>query len=81
MRKYKEVQKNDSALSEVICDKCKKVASLENDNMDFHEWHYFHFTGGYDSIFGDGDEFECDFCQQCMMKVMGKYLRYLGTRK
>jgi hypothetical protein len=80
MREYKEIQKNDLVLDAVSCNKCGKKCSPETDVMDWQEWLHIHFVGGYDSIFGDGDEYEADFCQQCTKKLFGKYLTYLGNR-
>ena len=80
MKTYKEVKKPDLVLLSVACDKCGKVASLDTDTMDFQEWLCIHFIGGYNSIFEDGGEYECDLCQQCTKKLLGKHLNYLGNR-
>jgi hypothetical protein len=80
MRKYIEKIKPDMVLESVSCDKCGKICSPETDVKDFQEWLHIHFVGGYYSIFGDGDEYETDFCQECTNELLGKYLRYLGNR-
>jgi hypothetical protein len=82
MREYKDIQKTTTILKFVTCDKCKKVVAFtenQEDELDFHEWLHIHFIGGYYSIFGDGNEFEGDFCQQCTQELLGKYLQFLGN--
>jgi hypothetical protein len=49
----------------ITCDICGKVFVPE-DHMEIKEFHHIRFTGGYGSVFGDGDAIECDICQYCL---------------
>jgi hypothetical protein len=79
MIQYKEIKRTKicKEFDFAQCDKCGKT---EKDPMELQEWYTIHFIGGYNSIFGDGDEYECDICQQCLKKMVGNELRYLGSR-
>jgi hypothetical protein len=76
MRKYieNEVIKIEKSLDYVVCDKC---GVSEGDIMKFQEWLYITFTGGYYSIFGDGNTYACDLCQKCTKEVLGDYLTFI----
>jgi len=76
MKQYKDIQITRKEFVSTTCDKCGKI---ENDIIKFQEWLYIHFIGGYNSIFEDGGEYECDLCQECFKELLGKYLRYLGN--
>jgi len=78
MIKYKEVRetKTEKIPISVVCDICKKEYPFEKENiLETQEFHYVRFIGGYDSIFGDGVEIECDICQHCLKKLIGEYCR------
>lgn len=77
MKTYKSIHITTKELVSVTCDKCGKT---ETDIMELQEWYYIHFVGGYNSIFGDGDEYESDLCQQCLKELLEKHLRFLGNR-
>jgi hypothetical protein len=79
MKTYKNIQVIRKDIVSMTCDKCGKTDIVEKDYMDLQEWLHIHFVGGYDSVFGDGDEYECDFCQQCTKELVGQYLRYIGN--
>lgn len=83
MKTYKDIQITTKELVSITCDKCGKIATPYSEtgiyNYDFQEWSHVGFTGGYGSIFGDGDEYEADFCQECWKELVGPYLRYLGN--
>lgn len=66
----------------LTCDCCGKTYQYEDDDgqqsydiMDIQEFTTIRFTGGYGSIFGDGETFECHLCQQCLSDKLGEYLR------
>lgn len=80
MKQYKDIQIIRKDLVSIACDKCGKTGNIDTDMMDLQEWQYIHFVGGYDSLFEDGGEYELDLCQQCTNELLGKYLRYLGSR-
>ncbi len=56
------------------CDRCNKDY---NDEFDMQEFHHIRFTGGYGSVFGDGDRIECDICQHCLKLLIDKYYRII----
>ena len=57
------------------CDKCHKDFT---DIYETSEFLHLYFTGGYSSVFGDGDTYEADLCQHCTKDVLGVYLRKTG---
>jgi hypothetical protein len=79
MIKYREEERIEKVkiAESITCDDCGKTYGLGTDNNDIfetQEFHHIHFTGGYGSVFGDGDMIECDLCQHCLMKMIkGKY--------
>lgn len=75
MKKFKEVIEKNLVLETITCDCCKKEFELKKDDMEIQEMHHIGFTGGFDSVFGDGNFVECDLCQRCLDKLVGKYLR------
>jgi len=60
----------------ISCDICKKTFDQENDKMEVQEFHEICFTGGYNSVFGDGKRVKCDICQHCLKEKLGAYLRF-----
>jgi len=57
-----------------VCDRCKKRVKDNN----FEEWQeFFHidFTGGYNSVFGDGNKVKCDLCQSCLKEIIEGFCR------
>ena len=60
----------------VICDVCKTEYSCRDEvSNEVQEFTFINFTGGYDSIFGDGVNMKADICQHCLKKILGDYLR------
>jgi len=55
------------------CDRCQK--RMMPDDPDWHEKVSVAFRGGFDSIFGDGNEVSLDLCQQCVKETLGAWLR------
>jgi hypothetical protein len=76
MRNYITALAQTQVFVSATCDKCGKT---ETDQMELQEWFFYHFVGGYNSIFGDMDEFEIDLCQQCLKELLGQYLHYKGN--
>lgn len=81
MRKYHTVEKKVSEMCGLTCDVCNRdihaVGSGQNYLIDI--------GGGYGSHgdLRDGDEFECDFCEECIMKIMKQHVvnnPYRGNR-
>ena len=58
-----------------ICNKCHKRIECP-ESADWVEWQEFlllHFTGGYDSIWGDESNIEIDLCQKCAFEVLSPF--------
>jgi hypothetical protein len=62
-------------VTELICDFCGKVAHKDKDVFEFQEFHRVDFTAGYGSVFGDGNNVECDICQYCLHALIAKHSR------
>lgn len=58
----------------LICDRCKKEISIEDD-MELQEWHHIDFVGGYSSVFGDGVIVQANICQDCLLELIGNFCR------
>lgn len=57
----------------VVCDVCKR--EFAPDDLEAEEFHHVQFTGGYESVFGDGTRVECDICQHCLKTLIGEHCR------
>ena len=77
MKEYTEINVTKSFVTSITCDVCKKTyfEELLPDVVERQEMVSIKFTGGYGSIFGDGDTFELDICQHCFKEKLGEYLR------
>jgi NMD protein affecting ribosome stability and mRNA decay len=78
MKNYREIKMEtvEKHLVSIVCDVCEREVK---EVFEAQEFINVRFTGGYGSIFGDGDTFECDLCQHCIEKTLGKYLRKVGS--
>jgi len=81
MKKFKEIPEKvvHQRLESLTCDVCGREVTNEGDPMEFQEFLNIRFIGGYNSIFGDEDIFESELCQHCVKKILGKYLRKVGS--
>ena len=73
----KEVKEETITFSKIIsltCDKCKKVIP-KDDIIEWQEAYTIEFRGGFGSVFGDGNEVECDLCQSCLKELIGPYAK------
>lgn len=63
-------------VTEIICDRCAKCVTKDGAgaNTEFYEMQSIAFTGGYDSIFGDGNNVSIDLCPQCLQDTLGQWL-------
>ena len=62
----------------LTCDICKKTYQYDDTTeaqFEIQEFLHIRFTGGYGSVFGDGDRVECDICQRCVKEKLGAYMR------
>ena len=53
--------------TKIECDKCHNIYT---DIMDIQEFLIINFTGGFESVFGDGTEIKADICQHCLKKLL-----------
>lgn len=67
MIKYKEKQTVEREMTSKQCDVCK---TEYKDCFEVQEFHHIRFTGGYDSVFGDGETVVCDICQHCLKRLL-----------
>ena len=56
----------------ITCDKCLKKIDHE---MEMQEVFRLRHGGGYNSVFGDGVDVECDICQHCLKEMIGGIAR------
>jgi hypothetical protein len=75
MKNYRDTIRADKELVSMTCDRCHKT---EDDIMELQEWMKLDFAGGFESVFGDGNEYQLDLCQKCMQELFGTYLRFVG---
>ena len=61
-------------LDKFICSRCKGIIKAE-DEMELQETYSINFTGGYNSVFGDGCTISCDLCQHCLKDLIGDFCR------
>lgn len=59
---------------ECVCDRCGKKITPD-DIVEWEEKYLVRFTGGYGSVFGDGEQIECDLCQSCLHELIGPFCR------
>lgn len=60
--------------TEIICDRCAKCVTKDCAGTDWYEMQSIAFTGGFDSIFGDGNKVSIDLCPQCLKDTLGPWL-------
>ena len=82
MIKVKQVQEDVEKVVAKQCDRCKKeygMPTMDNLQSVFETQEFLHirFTGGYNSVFGDEVEVECDLCQHCLKTLIGQHIRYV----
>lgn len=74
-----KVQVEKEEITAISCDVCNKEYKLGedegNDIFETQEFTMIRFTGGYGSIFGDDNSYECHICQRCLNDKLGEYLR------
>lgn len=74
----REVTETHKYPTYVTCDICGKKYNLESneseDVFEVQEFIHIKFTGGFGSVFGDGDTVRLDMCQHCFQDKLGKYV-------
>ena len=74
----KITEKKNIEFEEILGYTCYKCDKDFTDIYELSEFLHVTFTGGYDSVFGDGDTYELDLCQHCTKEILGMYLRKTG---
>lgn len=77
MIKYKTEQVEKRVPEIFICDKCRMELKIGEDSFEYQETFSIKFTGGYNSVFGDGCSISCDLCQHCLKEMINNYYRIL----
>lgn len=77
MKKYREIEVKKEELTDVYCDVCGKlVYTFERDFPNNYDYYSIEHKGGYQSLWpGDETYIECDICDLCLEKLIGKYVR------
>jgi antitoxin CcdA len=70
------IKYNGNKIESMTCDKCGTEYNYEDDMFECQEFHHINFVGGYGSVFGDGDQIECDICQDCLKKMIDGHYRW-----
>jgi hypothetical protein len=66
-------QKSVDVVAGCICDRCQKKLIPSSEGWD-EKWSIQH-QAGYYSVFGDGKRLSLDLCQECILEVLGPWLR------
>jgi hypothetical protein len=77
MKEFKKVKTTESHLSKIQCDCCNAI-EFPSAPLKFQEYITIRKSGGYSSIFGDCTVWECDLCEVCLKKLLGKYLKKIA---
>ena len=70
---YKTEMAEHQVFDKFICDRCKQEVKGE---MELQETHSIKFISGYLSVFGDGNDVNCDLCQRCLKDLIGDFCVY-----
>jgi hypothetical protein len=70
---------NQPEVTVVICDRCSKRMSEGDPGSGFQNRTQIRFRAGYGSLFGDGNKVEGDLCDQCLVDLLGPYLRVVES--
>jgi len=58
-----------------IGDRCGRIMPVDGKDFEYPERIAIDFVAGYGSVFGDGKRVRGDFCQHCVKKCLGRWLR------
>ena len=59
-----------------VCDACGKREEAEEEAQEWLSWLH---RGGYNSVFGDGEELSLDLCQACTKILLGHAIKTHGN--
>jgi hypothetical protein len=71
MLEYREKTVQEVAVC--VCDRCQ--LRIVPEDADWQERISISYSGGFDSIFGDGNLISIDLCQRCVRETLGPWLR------
>ncbi len=77
MKAYVKIVETQMAISTLTCDRCGKIAGVDDLDLEFQEYLKIDFEAGYASVFGDGNKVCAEFCQACVKEVLGPWLRVI----
>jgi hypothetical protein len=77
MKYYKNIQKIDSKLVSVSCDKCKKRIEVNGEEW----WEIAHSGGYYSSYPGDLKNAFCDLCEDCAKEIFSSFIRIVDAEE
>lgn len=60
-------------VSSYTCDRCGREDDA--DSGEGQEYIHIGFTGGFDSVFGDGCHISLDLCQNCLKETLNPWLK------
>jgi hypothetical protein len=60
---------------EKTCDKCG-FKCTQDDQIEWQEFQFFYYEGGYASVLGDEVTLQADLCMRCYRDVLGPYLKH-----
>lgn len=75
MNYYESIVTTIKKLEFIECDRCKKKLDVRSDCLEAQEALHINYRAGYSSIFGDMNQVQGDFCQECVKELLGPYLR------
>ena len=80
MRTYKNQKITQQVVESVTCDCCNTTYKYDDTNIfETQEFLTYENDAGYGSVMGDGNQIRGDFCQHCVQKLLGPYLRVVGS--
>jgi hypothetical protein len=75
MKKFNYIKENISQLEYIKCDSCEKVYQEGVDVFEIQEFLSWSMVGGYNSVFGDGNQVSLDLCQHCVKEILGCFIK------
>lgn len=78
MKKYEKKMTECLYITNIKCNKCGYEVECDDQELEFQEFFWYNFMGGYSSIFGDGVVGEIELCQYCFKELLGDYIEVKG---
>jgi hypothetical protein len=74
-----QIESRQHDVKVVHCDRCGKEMSEDKPWDGYNNRTQIRFRAGYCSLFGDGNKVEGDLCDQCLVDLLGPYLRVVES--